>query len=49
MNVQHYKDRLLDFEKALSARIGRAVSASLLPRFAWLPALTETPREPVGS
>jgi hypothetical protein len=38
-----------DLEKALSARIGRAVSASLLPRFAWLPALTETPREPVGS
>jgi DnaK suppressor protein len=26
MNVQHYKDRLLDIEKALSARIGRAVA-----------------------
>ena len=23
MNIQHYKERLLDFEKALSARIGR--------------------------
>jgi RNA polymerase-binding transcription factor len=26
MNVQHYKDRLLDLEKALSARIGRALA-----------------------
>jgi DnaK suppressor protein len=26
MNVQHYKDRLLDLEKMLSARIGRAVA-----------------------
>jgi DnaK suppressor protein len=26
MNVQHYKDRLLDLEKTLSARIGRAVA-----------------------
>ena len=26
MNVQHYKDRLLDLERALSARIGRTVA-----------------------
>jgi DnaK suppressor protein len=26
MNVQHYKDRLLDLEKALSARIGLALA-----------------------
>jgi RNA polymerase-binding transcription factor DksA len=26
MNVQHYKDRLLDLEKTLSARRGRAVA-----------------------
>jgi DnaK suppressor protein len=26
MNVQHYKDRLLDLEKTLSARTGRAIA-----------------------
>ena len=26
MNVQHYKQRLLDLEKSLSARTGRAVA-----------------------
>ena len=26
MNVQHYKDRLLDLEKTLSARIGREIA-----------------------
>jgi hypothetical protein len=44
MNIQHYKPRLLDLEKALSARIGHEATVDGGPiEERWLEALPWTP------